>query len=194
MSKEDQLHDELLARAFRHNAPQPGEPTTGSLDLEDRNALRRLTRGTEVRAEEQEDGYEVEYRKLRLEQVILVGAWTEGTTAEMEANMLELAALAETAGAEVLDMFYQKRDKPDPGTYIGSGKVKELGEIVQATGADTVVFDGELSPGQMVALEEALKVKVIDRTMLILDIFAQHAKSKEGKACLLYTSPSPRDS
>lgn len=182
MSKEDQLHDELLARAFRHNAPQPGEPTTGSLDLEDRNALRRLTRGTEVRAEEQEDGYEVEYRKLRLEQVILVGAWTEGTTAEMEANMLELAALAETAGAEVLDMFYQKRDKPDPGTYIGSGKVKELGEIVQATGADTVVFDGELSPGQMVALEEALKVKVIDRTMLILDIFAQHAKSKEGKA------------
>ena len=182
MSKEDQLHDELLARAFRHNAPQPGEPTTGSLDLEDRNALRRLSRGTEVRAEEQEDGYEVEYRKLRLEQVILVGAWTEGTTAEMEANMLELAALAETAGAEVLDMFYQKRDKPDPGTYIGSGKVKELGEIVQATGADTVVFDGELSPGQMVALEEALKVKVIDRTMLILDIFAQHAKSKEGKA------------
>ena len=182
MSKEDQLHDELLARAFRHNAPQPGEPTTGSLDLEDRNALRRLTRGTEVRAEEQEDGYEVEYRKLRLEQVILVGAWTEGTTAEMEANMLELAALAETAGAEVLDMFYQKRDKPDPGTYIGSGKVKELGEIVQATGADTVVFDGELSPGQMVALEEALGIKVIDRTMLILDIFAQHAKSKEGKA------------
>lgn len=180
MSKEDQLHDELLARAFRHNAPQPGEPTTGSLDLEDRNALRRIE--TEVRAEEIEDGYEVEYRKLRLEQVILVGAWTEGTTAEMEANMLELAALAETAGAEVLDMFYQKRDKPDPGTYIGSGKVKELGEIVQATGADTVVFDGELSPGQMVALEEALGVKVIDRTMLILDIFAQHAKSKEGKA------------
>ncbi|MEH0146291.1 GTPase HflX [Corynebacterium sp. Q4381] len=176
-------HDELLARAFRHNAPQPGaDPTTGALDLEDRNALRRLTRGTDIRAEEQQDGFEVEYRKLRLEQVILVGAWTEGTTAEMEANMLELAALAETAGAEVLDILYQKRDKPDPGTYIGSGKVKELGEIVQATGADTVVFDGELSPGQMVALEEALNIKVIDRTMLILDIFAQHAKSREGKA------------
>lgn len=177
MDSQEQLHDELLARAFRHNAPQP---TTGSLDLEDRNALRRVE--TTVRAEEQEDGYEVEYRKLRLEQVILVGAWTEGTTAEMEANMLELAALAETAGARVLDMFYQKRDKPDPGTYIGSGKVRELGEIVQATGADTVVFDGELSPGQMVALEEALGIKVIDRTMLILDIFAQHAKSREGKA------------
>ncbi|MCP1387245.1 GTPase HflX [Corynebacterium sp. TA-R-1] len=188
-SSQEDLHDELLSRAFRHNAKQPGagetaygDPTTGALDLEDRNSLRRIYRDTDIRAEEQEDGYDVEYRKLRLEQVILVGAWTEGTTAEMEANMLELAALAETAGAEVLDMFYQKRDKPDPGTYIGSGKVKELGEIVTATGADTVVFDGELSPGQMVALEEALKVKVIDRTMLILDIFAQHAKSKEGKA------------
>ena len=192
-------HDELLRQAFRHNAPQPGadQPTTGSLDLEARNALRRVHQDTEVRAEEHTDGYDVEYRRLRLEQVILVGAWLGGTTAEMEANMLELAALARTAGAEVVDMFYQKRDKPHPGTYIGSGKVRELVEIVQATGADTVVFDGELSPGQMVALEEALKVKVIDRTMLILDIFAQHAKSKEGKAqvslCLLYTSPSPRD-
>ncbi len=189
LDPQQELHDDLLARAFRHNAPQPGadgqtvgDPTTGALDLEDRNALRRISRETELRAEEQEDGYEVEYRKLRLEEVILVGAWTEGSTAEMEANMFELAALAETAGAQVIDMFYQKRDKPDPGTYIGSGKVKELGAIVQATGADTVVFDGELSPGQMVALEEALGVKVIDRTMLILDIFAQHAKSKEGKA------------
>ncbi|MCQ8210484.1 GTPase HflX, partial [Cutibacterium acnes subsp. acnes] len=86
--------------------------------------------------EDQEDGYDVEYRKLRLEQVLLVGAWTEGTTAEMEANMWELAALAKTAGAEVIDMLYQKRDKPDPGTYIGSGKVGELREIVQATGVD----------------------------------------------------------
>ncbi|WP_311342251.1 GTPase HflX [Corynebacterium riegelii] len=185
-NEHDELHNELLARAFRHNSPQPGvgadDPTVGSLDLEDRNALRRLTRDTSIRSEDHEDIYEVEYRKLRLEQVILVGAWTEGTTAEMEASMMELAALTDTAGAEVLDILYQKRDKPDPGTYIGSGKVKELAQIVQSTGADTVIFDGELSPGQMVALEEALKVKVIDRTMLILDIFAQHAKSKEGKA------------
>ena len=183
---EQDEHDELLARAFRHNSPQTGvgadDPTVGALDLEDRNALRRLTRDTNIRSEDHEDIYEVEYRKLRLEQVILVGAWTEGTTAEMEASMMELAALTDTAGAEVLDILYQKRDKPDPGTYIGSGKVKELAQIVQSTGADTVIFDGELSPGQMVALEEALKVKVIDRTMLILDIFAQHAKSKEGKA------------
>ena len=185
---DDATHAELLRQAFRHNSPQPGggqrsgEPTVGALDLEERNAFRRVIRETELRSEDTEDGYEVEYRKLRLEQVILVGVWTEGTTAEVEANMAELAALAETAGAEVVDLLYQKRDRPDPGTYIGSGKVRELKEIVDATGADTVVFDGELSPGQLVALEETLRTKVIDRTMLILDIFAQHAKSKEGKA------------
>ena len=188
-------HDDLLAEAFRDTTPSTrnaeadalideafGTPTVGSLDLAERNSFRRVIRDTEIRSEDHEDIYEVEYRKLRLEQVILVGMWTEGTTAEVEANMNELAALAETAGAEVVEMLYQKRDKPDPGTYIGSGKVSELRDIVHATGADTVVCDGELSPGQMVALEEALKVKVIDRTMLILDIFAQHAKSKEGKA------------
>lgn len=209
-SGDQSTHDELLAEAFRDHSESHGDasdsahgarrdhsvdsfdgyfddvagdaPTTGALDLSERNAFRRVIRDTEIRAEEQADGYEVEYRKLRLEQVILIGVWTEGTTAEVEANMNELAALAETAGANVVEMLYQKRDKPDPGTYIGSGKVGELKDIVMATGADTVVCDGELSPGQMVALEEALKVKVIDRTMLILDIFAQHAKSKEGKA------------
>ena len=183
-------HEALLDEAFRHNAQTRTEtsgtdlstPTQGALDLEERNSFRRVNTTTELRNEDREDIYEVEYRKLRLERVILVGAWTEGPTAEMEANMRELAALTETAGAEVIDMLYQKRDKPDPGTYIGSGKVKELREIVDASGVDTVVFDGELSPGQMVALEEALNSKVIDRTMLILDIFAQHAKSKEGKA------------
>ena len=183
-SDQDAARDALLERAFRHNSPQPGAdaPTTGALDLEERNSFRRVTQHTEIRTDELEDDYEVEYRKLRLERVILVGAWLEGTTAEMEANMRELAALSETAGAEVVEMIYQKRDKPDPGTYIGAGKVGELREIVQASGADTVVFDGELSPSQIVALEEALKTKVIDRTMLILDIFAQHAKSREGKA------------
>lgn len=187
-------HEDLLARAFRDNAPQPTadedpgtdlsgiiSPTVGELDLEERNALRR-TSDTTIRSEEIQDGFEVEYRKLRLEQVILVGVWTEGTSAEVEANMAELSALAETAGAEVLETLYQRRDKPDPGTFIGSGKVNELKEIIAATGADTVVCDGELTPGQLVALESALNLKVIDRTMLILDIFAQHAKSKEGKA------------
>lgn len=158
------------------------DPTVGELDLEARSSLRRLTRGSNTHTTEQSDGYDVEYRKLRLEQVVLVGVWTSGTIAEIEANMDELAALAETAGSNVVDMLYQKRDKPDAGTYIGSGKVEELKMIVQETGADTVICDGELSPGQMIALEKALDVKVIDRTMLILDIFAQHAKSKEGKA------------
>lgn len=192
MTKEN---DDLLARAFRDNEPQPAvpedsgtdlsgliTPTTGELDLAERNRFRRVTRDTEIRASDTEDITEVEYRKLRLEQVILVGVWTEGTAAEVDANMAELAALAETAGAEVLETLYQRRDKPDPGTYIGSGKVQELKEIIAATDADTVVCDGELSPGQLVALETALNTKVIDRTMLILDIFAQHAKSKEGKA------------
>ncbi|MDR7329516.1 GTPase HflX [Corynebacterium guangdongense] len=190
-------HDDLLARAFRDNAPQADSsedtgtdlsglinatPTTGEQDLAERDSFRRVTRGSEIRSQDHEDITEVEYRQVRLEQVILVGVWTEGTTAEVEANMEELTALAETAGAEVLDMLYQKRDKPDPGTYIGSGKVAELREIIQATGADTVIADGELSPGQLIALEDKLNTKVIDRTMLILDIFAQHAKSKEGKA------------
>ncbi|WIM69928.1 GTPase HflX [Corynebacterium suedekumii] len=188
-------HDDLLARAFRDNAPQPTEaedpgadlsdlisPTVGELDLAERNRFRRITRDTEIRSSDVEDITEVEYRKLRLEQVILVGVWTEGTAAEVEAAMAELQALAETAGAEVLETLYQRRDKPDPGTFIGSGKVTELKEIIAATGADTVICDGELSPGQLVALETALNTKVIDRTMLILDIFAQHAKSKEGKA------------
>nr|WP_246394974.1 GTPase HflX [Corynebacterium anserum] len=152
------------------------------MDLEARSSLRRLTRGVSTYTDEQSDGYDVEYRKLRLEKVVLVGVWTEGTVAQIEARLDELAALATTAGSEIVDMIYQKRDKPDSGTYIGRGKVDELRSIVIETGADTVICDGELSPGQMIALEKALDVKVIDRTMLILDIFAQHAKSKEGKA------------
>lgn len=160
-----------------HNAPSVGE-----LDLEQRSSLRRLNRGVSTYTDEQSDGYDVEYRKLRLEKVVLVGVWTEGTVSQIEARLEELRTLAETAGSEIAEMLYQKRDKPDSGTYIGSGKVTELKGIVQETGADTVICDGELSPGQMIALEKALDVKVIDRTMLILDIFAQHAKSKEGKA------------
>lgn len=176
-----ETHDDLLAQAFGEPAPMPQVPSTGDFDLAERNAFRRVNRKTTIRSEDSTDIYEVEYRKLRLEQVILVGVWTEGTVAEVEATMAELVALTETAGAEVIEALYQKRDKPDPGTYIGSGKVKELKDIVTATGADTVVCDGELTPGQLTALERALNTKVIDRTMLILDIFAQHAKSKEGK-------------
>ena len=147
-------------------------------DLSDRQALRRVIGlSTELT-----DFSEAEYRKLRLERVVLVGVWTEGTIKDAENSMAELAALAETAGSEVLEALIQRRDKPDPSTFIGSGKVSELKGVVKATGADTVICDGELSPGQLRNLEDKVKVKVVDRTALILDIFAQHAKSKEGKA------------
>ncbi|WP_446462966.1 GTPase HflX [Streptomyces sp. BRA346] len=131
---------------------------------------------------ELEDVTEVEYRQLRLERVVLVGVWTSGTAQDADNSLAELAALAETAGAVVLDGVIQRRNKPDPATYIGSGKAEELRDIVIESGADTVVCDGELSPGQLIHLEDVVKVKVVDRTALILDIFAQHAKSREGKA------------
>jgi GTP-binding protein HflX len=147
-------------------------------DLEERQALRRVA----GLATELQDVTEVEYRQLRLERVVLVGVWTGGTLADAENSMQELKALSETAGSVVLDGLIQRRDRPDAATFIGSGKAKELREVVLATGADTVVCDGELTPGQLRQLEEVVKVKVIDRTALILDIFAQHATSKEGKA------------
>jgi GTP-binding protein HflX len=156
----------------------PQTPSTGELALEDRASLRRVAGlSTELT-----DVSEVEYRQLRLERVVLVGVWTEGSAADADASLAELAALAETAGSEVLEGLIQRRDKPDPSTYIGSGKAAELREVVLATGADTVICDGELSPAQLNSLEKVVKVKVIDRTALILDIFAQHATSREGKA------------
>jgi GTP-binding protein HflX len=114
--------------------------------------------------------------------VVLVGVWTSGTIVDAENSLQELKLLAETAGSEVLEGLVQRRQKPDPATYIGSGKAVELRDVVSSTGADTVICDGELTPGQLRQLEELVKVKVIDRTALILDIFAQHAKSREGKA------------
>ncbi len=147
-------------------------------DLEERRALRR-TAGLST---ELEDVTEVEYRQLRLERVVLAGLWSEGTLEDAENSLQELAALAETAGSEVLDGIVQRRLKPDAGTFLGSGKAQELKDIVYATGADTVIVDSELSPSQRRGLEDIVKVKVIDRTALILDIFAQHAKSREGKA------------
>ncbi|WP_101788686.1 GTPase HflX [Nonomuraea indica] len=151
---------------------------TGDMDLEERQALRRVAGlSTEL-----QDVSEVEYRQLRLERVVLVGIWTSGTAVDAENSLLELKLLAETAGSEVLEGLIQRRQKPDPATYIGSGKALELRDVVESTGADTVICDGELTPGQLRQLEDTVKVKVIDRTALILDIFAQHAKSREGKA------------
>src|SRR5688572_3419950 len=149
-----------------------------TLALEERNALRRVAGlSTELA-----DVTEVEYRQLRLERVVLVGVWTSGTIADAENSLAELAALAETAGSQVLEGLIQRRQNPDAATFIGRGKVEELRVAVESSGADTVICDGELSPSQLRNLEEKTKVKVIDRTALILDIFAQHAKSKEGKA------------
>ena len=151
---------------------------TGELDLEDRHALRRVARlSTELT-----DVTEVEYRALRLERVVLIGVWSDGTLTSAENSLRELSRLAETAGSVVLDGMIQRRGRVDPATYVGSGKAAELAGIVAATGADTVICDGELSPSQLRRLEGVVKVKVIDRTALILDIFAQHAKSREGKA------------
>ena len=153
------------------------EDTTG-LELEERHSLRRVAGlSTEL-----QDISEVEYRQLRLERVVLVGVWTTGTALDAENSLTELKLLAETAGSEVLDALMQRRQKPDPATYIGSGKVEELRAAVSATGADTVICDGELASSQLRNLEDRIKVKVVDRTALILDIFAQHAKSKEGQA------------
>ena len=155
--------------------------TTGDYELSERQALRRV----EGLSTELEDITEAEYRQVRLERVILVGVWTDGTAQDVERSMTELARLAETAGSNVLDAFVQRRDAPDASTFIGSGKVLELREAVVAHRADTVICDGDLTPSQLRTLEERLKVKVVDRTWLILDIFAQHARSKEGKARLV---------
>jgi GTP-binding protein HflX len=160
-------------------ATETAEPDdAGQLDLEDRQALRRVAGlSTEL-----QDVTEVEYRALRLERVVLMGVWTDGTLATAENSLRELSRLAETAGSQVLDGLIQRRGRPDAATYVGAGKAAELAEIVASTGADTVICDGELAASQLRRLEGIVRVKVIDRTALILDIFAQHARSKEGKA------------
>ena len=158
--------------------PDHGGPDLGDMDLEDRHALRRVAGlSTEL-----QDISEVEYRALRLERVVLIGVWAEGSLASAENSLRELSRLAETAGSEVLDGLIQRRSRVDAATYVGSGKARELADVVTAAGADTVICDGELTPSQLRNLEGVVRVKVIDRTALILDIFAQHARSREGKA------------
>ncbi len=160
---------------------EPGEPEEREeqqLELEERLSLRRVAgMSTELT-----DITEVEYRQLLLERVVLVSVWTTGSEVDAGNSIAELKLLAETAGSQVLEGLMQRRSRPDPATYIGRGKVEELREVVVSTGADTVICDGELGPAQLRNLEDRVKVKVIDRTALILDIFAQHARSAEGKA------------
>ncbi|MET8521740.1 GTPase HflX [Nocardioides sp. NPDC004968] len=170
--------DDSFESGYADEDPEDIDPTVGAMELAERHALKRVA---SLRTE-LEDITEVEYRQLRLERVVLVGVWAGGTQTDAENSLAELALLAETAGSEVLEAIYQRRQAPDPATYIGRGKVEALKEIVAATGADTVIADGELAPSQLRNLEDRTGVKVVDRTALILDIFAQHAKSREGQA------------
>lgn len=179
------LADDVVARVLARagTARDAGETVHAAhdgdqIELEERASLGRVAGlSTEL-----QDVTEVENRQLRLERVVLVGLWTSGTSADAEVSLRELAALAETAGSLVLDGILQRRQKPDASTYLGSGKAAELADLVASHGADTVIVDGELAPSQRRSLEDVVRVKVIDRTALILDIFAQHAKSREGKA------------
>jgi len=172
-------NESLLDRILRRADAAPANEFDGDqLDLEARESLRRVIGlSTEL-----EDISEVEYRQLRLEKVVLIGLWSSGTVTDAENSLRELAALAETAGAQVLDGMIQRRAMPDSTSFLGKGKAQELRDLVKGLGADTVIADAELAPSQRRALEDIVKVKVIDRTAIILDIFAQHAKSREGKA------------
>ncbi len=117
------------------------------------------------------------------EKIVLVGVQFPGTTTEeLEHQLDELALLVDTAGADVVARVMQRRDAPDPATFLGSGKVNELKEICLAVDSDTVVFEQNLSPAQQRNLEKILGRTAIDRTAVILDIFAQNARTPEGKA------------
>jgi GTP-binding protein HflX len=168
---------ERRAEALHDDETSTADLDGEQLDREERAALRRVPGlSTEL-----DDVTEVEYRQLRLENVVLIGVYNRDAE-DAENSLRELAALAETAGAVVLDGVLQRRPHPDPSTYFGRGKVQELADIVAGLAADTVIADTELAPSQRRALEDKVKVKVIDRTAVILDIFSQHAKSREGKA------------
>ena len=170
--------DELLVERLEPRPAATQDFDGDQQDRQDRLSLRRVSgMSTELA-----DIAEVEYRQLLLERVVLVSVWTTGSEVSAGNAIAELKLLAETAGSQVLEGLMQRRDRPDPATYIGRGKVAELRDVVVATGADTVICDGELTPAQLRNLEDRIGVKVIDRTALILDIFAAHAKSAEGKA------------
>ena len=183
-SRGDEVIDRILRRGERAVA-LGADDTHGysasdgdQQDLQDRTSLRRVNGlSTEL-----QDITDVEYRQLRLEKVLLIGLWGSNSLEDSENSLRELAALAETAGSTVLDGLLQRRSYPDPATYLGKGKAEELRELVVSSGADTVIADTELAPSQRRNLEDVVKVKVVDRTAVILDIFAQHAKSREGKA------------
>ena len=125
---------------------------------------------------------------------VLVGVEMDGGKGEVEKSVDELERLLDTAGGETVAKVVQNKSTPDPRTLIGSGKVQEIKKLCEDNNVDLVVFDTELSPSQIKNLEDGIDVRVIDRSMLILDIFALHAVSGEGKlqvelAQLKYTAP-----
>jgi GTP-binding protein HflX len=112
---------------------------------------------------------------------VLVAVRSDDGGSGSEVSLAELRRLADTDGLSVADAIVQHRPKPDPATYVGSGKVDEVAALAERAHADVVIADGELSPGQVRNLEERVGVRVVDRTALILDIFAQHARTSEGR-------------
>ena len=122
--------------------------------------------------------------QVKKNRAVLVGLWAHRLSVEenaTEETMEELADLLETAGGECVGTVLQSKDSPDPRTFIGEGKVAEVRELVRAMDADMVIFDNSLSPSQQRVLSEELKVAVMDRSALILDIFAQRARTREGR-------------
>ncbi|WP_165492229.1 GTPase HflX [Egibacter rhizosphaerae] len=145
-----------------------------------RRADRRRAAAQRVRDDAPQEGVAI---IRRVDRAVLVAVQTpEQNRADVDGALDELALLLDTAGGEAAERLVQRRDHPDGGTFIGRGKIEELRELAAETDADAVVFDDELSPAQQRNLEERLGVKVLDRTIVILDIFAQHAASREGKA------------
>lgn len=156
-------------------AQEPMSPREALEKLDFEQWLEELER----RFTQQTTAHEVD---LAIEKVILVGvAGSREAAWETQDNFKELEALAQSAGAQVLETVLQRRDRPDPGRYLGRGKVEEVALLCRQVGATTVVVDAELTPSQQANLEEEMGIKVIDRPGLILDIFAQRAQTREGK-------------
>lgn len=151
-----------------------------SEDLHLRRAERRRAEAQRVEEGAPREGVAI-FRPV--DKAVLVAIQLTGATAhDVDASLDELELLVRTAGSEAVGRVTQRRDLPDVATFVGRGKVTELKDIARSLGADAVIFDDELTPAQQRNLEERLGVKVLDRTLVILDIFAQHAASREGKA------------
>ncbi|MEY3360737.1 MAG: hypothetical protein RL531_456 [Actinomycetota bacterium] len=139
-----------------------------------------MTRRHEGRTGRRLTATETDFDVVRQRALLIGTGYGTRDVEEAEESLAELALLADTAGADAVEIVLQRRDTPDPATYIGKGKAEELRELAQALDVDVVIFDDELSPAQQRNLERIFNVDVVDRVALILDIFAQHAGSQEG--------------